>query len=264
VASEPAERDPLLPTTDEIIRNLLERSFEDLEGKSIAPELHQGAARDAKRLALENPRRRLLGQHQNIARAIVLDRDVDPTLPVGQLLPVFVDVAEPQRPPIRLLQIRQQVIDRAYPAASPGAERCLCHLGEPLAIVLQTCRIWLAVLERIAERAFGPDIERQVVPAAENQDDAPGAERMAHAELVPGVRIIDREFGDDQISQQQLLEHVRVNVSRPLLQVGAERLETGVQHCRLDEFGKDGIEVDRTAIPSRLRAERRNDKCPGP
>ena len=87
---------------------------------------------------------------------------------------------------------------------------------------------------------------------------------MANAKLIPCIGIVDRKIGDDKVGQQQLLEHVGMDAAGPLLEVGAKCFQTRLEQRRLDQFGEDRIEVDRSAIQAWLHSERRDHECARP
>src|SRR5882724_12344601 len=109
------------------------------------------------------------------------------------------------------------MIYRTDLAVIPRINRLGCKLGEFFLVVLQSCRIrdgnaCRIVLYMISERPVGKDIERHIIAPASDADYTARSERMAHAELVPDVWVIDGQIRDDQIGHKQLLEHVRANI----------------------------------------------------
>jgi len=67
---------------------------------------------------------------------------------------------------------------------------------------------------------------------------------MAHPELVPDVGVVQGQVDDDQVGEQQFLEHVAADVAGAPLLVGAEHLEAGTLQGRLEILGVDRVEVD--------------------
>ena len=49
---------------------------------------------------------------------------------------------------------------------------------------------------------------------------------MTHAELVPDIGVVNRQVGQHQVGEQQLLEHVGADVSGAHLLISAEGIQT--------------------------------------
>ena len=96
----------------------------------------------------------------------------------------------------------------------------------------------------VTERPIGMDVERHIVAPAPDADYAPCPERMAHAELVPDVGVIDGEVRDNQIGHKQLLEHVRANIAGAHLLVGAKNFKPRCLKRRLNELAVDPVKID--------------------
>src|SRR5262245_50644267 len=87
---------------------------------------------------------------------------------------------------------------------------------------------------------------------------------MADAQLVPDVRILDSEVGNNEVGDQQFLKHVREDVARTRFLVRAKYRESRAFDSRLDEVVEDAVEVDGLPVRSRLRPERHRNESVGP
>src|SRR4029434_4116066 len=87
------------------------------------------------------------------------------------------------------------------------------------------------------------NVERHVIAPAPDTDYTARSERMAHAELVPDVWVIDGQIRDDQISHKQLLEHVGADIPRAHLLVRAENFKPRPFKRRLDEIIVNPVKI---------------------
>ena len=72
--------------------------------------------------------------------------------------------------------------------------------------------------------------------------------------------IVDRQVGNDELGEQQILEHVEVDRAAAAVGVGAVRGETSRRDRRRQELVVDGVEVDRGPVCGCLLAERHDDE----
>lgn len=78
---------------------------------------------------------------------------------------------------------------------------------------------------------------------------------MTHARLIPHLRTVQGQVGDDQVGKQQLLEHVAADVAGALVFVSPENHHARRLECWPNVLGIDAVEVDRLAIVPRFAAE---------
>ena len=116
------------------------------------------------------------------------------------------------------------------------------------------------VVAVVGDRADVEDVERHIRPARLDVNEAALAHGVADAQLVEDVGVVDAEVGDDQVRQQQLLEHVGQDVATDRLLVGPERLEAGLPESGPYELLIDTVEVYPVAIGRLLAAERHDDE----
>ena len=79
---------------------------------------------------------------------------------------------------------------------------------------------------------------------------------MPDAKLVPDVRILNRQVGDHQVGNEQLLKHVCDDVARTDLLVCAERLQPGRLQRRTDVLVVHAIEIDWFTVRAGLATKR--------
>src|SRR5262245_7624092 len=73
--------------------------------------------------------------------------------------------------------------------------------------------------------------------------------------------VVDRQIRDDQVGEQQFLEHVRADVAGTFFLIRTQRREIRSLEGRPYELVVDAIEVDRLPVGSRLVTERHRNKC---
>jgi hypothetical protein len=78
---------------------------------------------------------------------------------------------------------------------------------------------------------------------------------MPNAELVEDVRVVNRDIGDDEVSQQEQLEHVFAYVARLEYDSSGSPSNLGLVECRLNKSFLGKVEIDST-----LGAKWTNDK----
>ena len=167
---------------------------------------------------------------------------------------------EQQLPPRRLAQVIEQLVHRTHLARAGASQGLARHRRKPRAIRFRRGRIGRTILDAVAQLAIGVDVEGLRRPRPLHQHHTTGAQRVAHAKLIPDIGVVEREIGDHQVGDQQLLEHVGADVSGALLLVGAEHLEAGMLERRADQLGVDAIEVDRHTVMPGLDAEGHGDE----
>ena len=85
----------------------------------------------------------------------------------------------------------------------PGVHRRLDHLSELVLVVFQIRGIGCTVLQGVPQLAVGVEIEGGRHASAAHDDDATGAQRMADTQLVPDIRILDGQIGDNQVRDEE-------------------------------------------------------------
>ena len=132
------------------------------------------------------------------ARSCGRDRSAAPTL---RGAPKLAGVTDPQRFPVRFLQVGHEVVDRTDLEAMPGVHRRLDHLSELVLVVFQRDRVHRP--SGVPQLAVGVEIEGGRHASAAHDDDATGAQRMADTQLVPDIRILDGQIGDNQVRDEE-------------------------------------------------------------
>ena len=115
----------------------------------------------------------------------------------------------------------------------------------------------------IGQIAFCEVVERDVVGGgrAADQDRALLPQRMADAELVEDVGVVDRHVADDKVRLEDQAEHVLADVARLDDLAGRAAAEACGLQRGLDEGFADLLEVDFAACPIFLFSKWANDKC---
>ena len=194
---QPLQADPLFLQALEMSRLDLQPAVEMLQRKFEALGLAQRLAGLDPGFRPEGGHRRLARQHQQVADASGLACQLDTALPGIVPLPELAHVADAQRFPVRLLQVGHQAVDRTHRAAVPRLHRLLHHLREAALVVAQRRWVGGAILQAVAQLAIGVNVEGRRHLAATNEHHATGAQRMADAQLVPDVGIVDGEIRHD-------------------------------------------------------------------
>ena len=231
-----------------------------LQRKRELAQLHQAAAGVALGLQPQRLRRRLVGEHEDVAGAALLPRHFHAAAPLLVGGTELVAVGEQQLAPGRFAQVRQQQVHRAQLALRRGLQRGARHRRQRGAVVGQPGRVGRTVLEAVAQLAVGVDVEGARRPRPLHQHDTARTQGVAHAEFVPDVGVVQRQVGQHQVGGQQLLEHVAADVAGALFLVGAEDAAAGVLQRRFQQLGEDAVEVDRRAVGAGLGAEGHGDE----
>jgi hypothetical protein len=256
VPAQPVEADDALAACLEVVWRLGQRGLELFQREGELRQAHQRAMAGLEtRFHGQGLHRRFFGQHEDVAGAVLLLRHAKPAAPGLVALCEFVVATEQQVLPARLLQVRQQRVDRAHLAARAGVLRLARHLGQGGAVGGQRGRVGRAGGHAVTQLAVGVDVEGAGVARALHQHHAACAQRVAHTELVPDVGVVQRQVGHHEVGGQQLLEHVGADVAGPLFFVSAEDLKTGVFQRGFDELAVDAVEVDGLAVGPGLGAE---------
>ncbi len=129
-AGQPLQADALLAQPPEVVRLDFQSAFELFQREVETLRLAQGLARPDPGVGAKRGDRSFVREHQHIADVSRLARQHDAIFPGIVLFPEFAHVADAQGFPVRLLQVRQQLVHRAHLAAVPGFHRRLDHCGK--------------------------------------------------------------------------------------------------------------------------------------
>ncbi|TLD44282.1 MAG: hypothetical protein FAZ92_03471 [Accumulibacter sp.] len=254
-AAESAQADRLPLPARLVVSFDRQRLLELLERQFVLLELQQRLPCGPPGLELQRAHRGLLGEDEDVARPVLLPRYLHPARPTFVGIGELVALGEQEPAPLRLLELRHQLEDWAHLAARRTRHAGADHRRQCRAILLDGRRVRRAVAQRVAQLAVGVDVEGLVRSWPLHQHHAACAQGMPHAEFVPDVRVVEGEIGDDEVGDQQLLEHVGADVAGTLLLVSAKHLHPRRLERRPDVFGVDAIEIDQLAIGPGLAAE---------
>ena len=256
IALRAAKRPPFDLSHHDIVRVELARLLHDAQRVERPVHVGERLGRRAQRLEFQKAVGRLLGKHQDVARTLLLAGDLDAPLPAFQRLPEFVDVAHLEGFPVRLLQAGNLLVDRAGAPPAPGTEGGGDRFGEGLALRLERGRIELSLLQRVVLQALPGDVEGQAIADRVGHHRTAGAQRVAHADFVPHVRIVHREVGDNELRQEQILEHVEMDRAAAAIGVGPMRPQPGGHDRRLEQSLVDVVAIHFGSVRQLLLAER--------
>jgi hypothetical protein len=144
-------------------------------------------------------------EDQNVGGTLFAMRHFDAALPGFETVPEFGDIADFERLPIRLSEVRQLLITRACPSSAP---RIQCSRDRFLE------RLALGLGKRIAHRAPSGDVKRQPLMERIGEDRARNACRtqISNQALESSkVRSATTNFG-----QKQILVYVDIGTVRHL------------------------------------------------
>ena len=164
-------------------------------------------------------------------------------LPVVIGFPELAEVADPQRPPVGLNQIGDQLVHRAHLAPVPGLHGGRDHLAQALSVLIESVRVRTAVTDAVAQLAVGIDVECLGRLAAGYQHNAARAQGMPHAQFVPDIGVVYGQVDDHQVGDQELLKHIDPDVARAGLLIGPKRGQPGGLECRPDQLRIDAVEI---------------------
>jgi hypothetical protein len=105
-------------------------------------------------------------------------------------------------------------------------------------------------LRRVVRQiAIGPEIERHLVELRANHERPLVPECVTDPELVEDVGVVDRDVGDDEVGDEEEVEHVRPDRAgaRDVSRRPAGDAEPAER--RGDEIALDGVEVHATLLP---------------
>jgi hypothetical protein len=258
---QPLEADALFAQDPEIPWIAVQAMVEMLQGKCVPLGSAQRLSSFGPGLRPKGGDRRLVRQHQEVPNPPCPAGELDPVLPGIVLLPKFAYVADAQRPPVWLPQVRHQMIDWAHLATVPGVHCGLHHVDKLTLVVLKRRRVGRAVLHAVAQLPVGVEVEGGRDFSSADDHDASCAQGMAHAEFVPDVGIVDAQIRDHEVGDEQFLEHVGADITGAHLLVGPEGFQTCCRQHRPDVLVIHAVEIDHLAIYPGLGAEGHDDEC---
>ena len=128
----------------------------------------------------------------------------------------------------RRFQRRQQVEDRAVDAVLRGQRG--------LQTGTQRGHRGAGVVAVVTQITVGFDVERHFVAGEADHEGAARAQRVAHAQLVEHVGVVQRNVGDHDVGMRQQLEHVLADVAGLDDDLGGGAIDSGRAHRGVDQL----------------------------